>query len=315
MKILITGGRGFIGAKVVELLCQEHSVTVLDNNENYGLITSKELDRLYSWRERKWGKVNFIHGNVRDRMVGLKAFKNNPDLVIHLASYPRAKIVNQDPISGVSQIVDGTTNMLWHAKTFRAKKFVYISSSMVYGNFTKKINEEADTKPINIYGEAKLTGERLVKLFCKDSEMNYAIVRPSGVYGPGDLPDRVVSKFFEAAMANNPLKVHNGENKVDFTYRGDAAQGIVDVALSDVKNTSFNITYGNAITLQQAAEEIIKITGSKSKIIDTGRNTLYPDRGTLDISRAKQLVGYNPKFSFAEGLVSTYRWLKNHYGN
>ena len=82
------------------------------------------------------------------------------------------------------------------------------------------------------------------------------------------------------------------------------------MSLSKIHNTSFNITYGNAITLQKAAEEIVKITGSKSKIIDTGRNALYPDRGTLDISRARELVDYDPKFNFAEGLVSTYRWIK-----
>ena len=76
---------------------------------------------------------------------------------------------------------------------------------MVYGNFTNEIKEDADTKPINIYGEAKLAGERLVKLFCKDNKMNYAIVRPSGVYGPGDLPDRVISKFFESALKNKTL--------------------------------------------------------------------------------------------------------------
>ena len=132
--------------------------------------------------------------------------------------------------------------------------------------------------------------------------MDYAIVRPSGVYGPGDLPDRVISKFFEAAMSNKDLNVHNGKNKVDFTYRKDAAQGIIDVALSDTQKTSFNITYGNARTLQDAAELVVKITKSKSKIIDTGRNSLYPDRGTLNIDRAKQFVDYKPTTSLEDGL-------------
>ena len=96
--------------------------------------------------------------------------------------------------------------------------------------------------------------------------MDYNIIRPSGVYGPGDLPDRVISKFFEAAMTNKDLNVHNGANKVDFTYRKDAAQGIIDVSLSKENNQSFNITYGNARTLLDAAQTIVKITNSKSKI-------------------------------------------------
>lgn len=310
MKILVTGGNGFIGSKIVELLSPRHSVTVLDNDDTYGLISEKELKELYKWRQRNWKSTTFLNGDVRDPMMGLKAFKSRPDLVLHLASYPRAKIVNNNPVEGVSQIVDGTTNMLWHAKQFGAKKFVYISSSMVYGNFTKKIKEDADTKPINIYGEAKLAGERLVKLFCKDSKMQYAIVRPSGVYGPGDLPDRVISKFFEAAMQNKTLNVHNGNNKVDFTYRKDAAQGIIDVAMSKNSNNSFNITYGNAKTLQEAAELVVKITSSKSKIVDTGRNALYPDRGTLNIDRAKSLCGYKPTTGLEQGLQSYYNWIK-----
>ena len=311
MKILITGGNGFIGSKIVEMLSPKHSITVLDNDDTYGLISEKELKSLYKWRQRNWKSTTFINGDVRDPMMGLKAFKSRPSLVIHLASYPRAKIVNNNPVEGVSQIVDGTTNMLWHAQQFGAKKFVYVSSSMVYGNFKHKIKEDADTKPINIYGEAKLTGERLVKLFCKNSKLNYAIVRPSGVYGPGDLPDRVISKFFEAAMNNKDLNVHNGDNKVDFTYRKDAAQGIIDVALSVNQNTSFNITYGSARTLQHAAELVVKITKSKSKIIDTGRNALYPDRGTLNIDRAQKLCGYKPKINLKTGLQNYYEWLQN----
>jgi len=310
MKILVTGGNGFIGAKIVEILSEKHSVTVLDNDDTYGLISKEALKNLYKWRQRNWKSTTFISGDVRDPMMGLKAFKSRPTLVIHLASYPRAKIVNKNPVEGVSQIVDGTTNMLWHARQFGAKKFLYISSSMVYGNFSNEIKEDADTKPINIYGEAKLTGERLVKLFCNDEKMNYAIVRPSGVYGPGDLPDRVISKFFQAAMNDLPIEVHDGQNKVDFTYRKDAAQGIIDVAMSDTKNTSFNITYGNAKTLYEAAQLVIKVTNSKSKIIDTGKNLLYPDRGTLNIDRAKTLCGYMPKVDLETGLRKYYEYLK-----
>ncbi len=218
MKILVTGGNGFIGAKIVELLCDKHSVTVLDNNDTYGLLSQSALQKLISWRQKN------------NQMTGLKAFKSRPDIIIHLASYPRAKIVQTNPVEGVSQIVDGTVNMLWHAEKFGCKKFVYVSSSMVYGNYKDNTKEDADTKPVNIYGEAKLTGERIVKLFCKDKGIDYSIIRPSGVYGPGDLPDRVISKFFQAAMNNNTLTVHNGQNKVDFTYREDTAMGITQVA-------------------------------------------------------------------------------------
>jgi nucleoside-diphosphate-sugar epimerase len=311
MKILITGGNGFIGSKLVEILSQKHRVSILDNDLTYGLVSPAELQKYYDYRQRNWKNIGItLKGDVRDADVGLRAFKSNPDVVIHLAAYPRAKLVQDNPLEGISQIVDGTTNMLWHAEKFGVKKFVYVSSSMVYGNYRDGTAEDDDTKPTNIYGEAKLMGERLTKHFAARSGLKYNIIRPSGVYGPGDLPDRVLSKFFEAAMNNKSLNVHNGKNKVDFTYVDDTATGIAQVSLSEVYNTSFKITAGNAVSLQTAAKMVVRVTGSKSKIVDTGRNQLYPDRGTLDINRAKKYIKYKPQYDFKTGLEQYYDWIK-----
>lgn len=313
MRILVTGGYGFIGSKIVEMLCKDHHVIVVDNEDTYGIMTTEELKKLYEWRTRNWDlkRVQTITGDILDRLVCLKAFSHNPDIVIHLATYPRAKIVDKDPILGIPKVINTTTNLLWHSEKFGVRKFVYVSSSMVYGDFIDGTKEDASTKPKNIYGEAKLTGERMVKLFAKRDGLNYAIVRPSGVYGPGDMPDRVVSKFFDRAMSNQAITLHNGDNKVDFTYRQDAARGIVLAALSSVANVSFNITAGNATSLRTLAEKIIEITGSESDIEDIGNHKLYPMRGTLDISRAKDLLGYKPEFTLDEGLKSYYEWLQN----
>ena len=313
MKILVTGGKGFIGSKIVEMLSQDHKVTVVDNHDTYGIMTKQELDKLYQWRTRNWKaeNVSMIPGDILDRLVCLKAFSHNPEIVIHLATYPRAKIVDEDPILGIPKVINTTTNLLWHSSKWDIKKFVYISSSMVYGDFVDGTKEDANTKPKNIYGEAKLTGERMVKLFAKRDGLNYNIIRPSGVYGPGDMPDRVVSKFFEKAMSNKTITLHNGENKVDFTYRQDAARGIILAALSSVANVSFNITAGNATSLRTLAEKIIEITGSDSDVEDIGNHKLYPMRGTLDIGRAKDLLEYEPQFTLEQGLKSYYDWLQN----
>ena len=317
MKYLITGGLGFIGTKIIEKLSNDgHKITCVDNKDTYDIITAQALDKLIAWRTRNWKKENVqvIDGDILDRLVCLRAFKTNPDTVIHLATYPRAKIVDQDPINGIPKVIDTTTNLLWHAAKWKTKKFVYISSSMVYGDFVDGTREEASTKPQNIYGEAKLTGERLTKLFAKRDGLNYVIVRPSGVFGPGDLPDRVVSKFFSKAMNNEEIHLHNGENKVDFTYRQDAAYGIIKAANSEVANTSFNITAGNATSLRTLAETIIDITGSQSEIKDIGMHKLYPMRGTLDISRAKDLLDYQPQFTLRQGLESYYDWIRKYTG-
>jgi len=317
MKYLITGGLGFIGTKIIEKLSNDgHRVVCVDNKDTYDIISPPELEKLIAWRTRNWKKENvkIIDGDVLDRLICLRAFKTNPDTVIHMATYPRAKIVDQDPINGIPKVIDTTTNLLWHAAKWKTKKFVYISSSMVYGDFVDGTREEASTKPQNIYGEAKLTGERLTKLFAKRHGLNYVIVRPSGVFGPGDLPDRVVSKFFAKAMKNEEIHLHNGANKVDFTYRQDAAYGIIKAANSEVANTSFNITAGNATSLRTLAETIVDITGSKSEIKDIGMHDLYPMRGTLDISRAKDLLDYAPQFTLRQGLESYYDWIRKYTG-
>ena len=314
MKFLITGGKGFIGSKIVEMLSNDgHKITIVDNEDTYGIMTKEQLKKLYQWRTRNWKAENilYIQGDILDRLVCLKAVSHNPDIVIHLATYPRAKIVDNDPILGIPKVINTTTNLLWHAEKFGVRKFVYVSSSMVYGDFKDGTKEDARTKPKNIYGEAKLTGERLVKLFAKRDGLNYNIVRPSGVFGPGDMPDRVVSKFFDKAMTGKAITLHNGNNKVDFTYRQDAARGIVMAALSSVANVSFNITAGNATSLRTLAEKIINITGSDSDVEDIGNHKLYPMRGTLDISRAKDLLGYSPEFTLEQGLKRYYDWLQN----
>ena len=312
-KILVTGGKGFIGSKIVEQLSQDNKIIVVDNRDTYGLMKPEELQQLMNWRMRNWNHKNIfiIDGDVLNRLVCLKAFSHNPDAVIHLATYPRAKIVDQDPINGIPKVINTTTNLLWHSSKFGVSKFVYISSSMVYGDFKDGTREDAKTKPMNIYGEAKLAGERLVKLFAKRDNLNYAIVRPSGVYGPGDLPDRVVSKFFAKAMNNETITLHNGANKVDFTYRKDAAQGIIKATMKSVANTSFNITTGNATSLRDLAEMIVDITGSKSDIKDIGSHSLYPARGTLDINRARDLLEYEPEYTLRQGLEKYYEWLQN----
>ena len=165
MRFLVTGGFGFIGSQVVEQLCKEHSVTVLDNHDTYGIMDKTEADRLYKWRSRNWtSNVTHHRGDVMDRMSCLRSFSHRPDIVIHLAAYPRAKIVDNDPILGIPKIINGTTNLLWHSTNFGVRKFVYVSSSMVYGDFKDGMKEDGNTKPKNIYGEAKLAGERFTKL-------------------------------------------------------------------------------------------------------------------------------------------------------
>ena len=311
LKILVTGGEGFIGSWIVEKLSQMgHRVTTLDSGETYDVIQREELDRLCQWRQRNWKKVTKISGNVT--MPLDRVWLKKQDIVIHLASYPRARIVHDHPEMGVENIVVGTTGMLQDCVEYGIKRFVYVSSSMIYGDFADGADEKTVPNPINIYGEAKLTGEKLTQQFNRAFGLEYVIARPSGVYGAGDIPDRVLSKFFAASMNNRDITVHGADNRVDFTYVEDAADGIIRCALEkQAANKIFNITAGSAINLNEAAKKIIQLTGSKSQVKDTGKNKLYPNRGTLDVSQAQKLLGYQPQHSFDQGIAKYYEWLQN----
>ena len=311
LKILVTGGEGFIGSWIVEKLSQMgHRVTTLDSGETYDVIQREELDRLCQWRQRNWKRVTKISGNVT--MPLDRVWLKKQDIVIHLASYPRARIVHDHPEMGVENIVVGTTGMLQDCVEYGVKRFVYVSSSMIYGDFADGADEKTVPNPINIYGEAKLTGERLTQQFNRAFGLEYVIARPSGVYGAGDIPDRVLSKFFDAAINNQDISVHGADNRVDFTYVEDAADGIIRCALEkQAANKIFNITAGSAINLNEAAKKIIQLTGSKSQVKDTGKNKLYPNRGTLDVSQAQELLGYQSQHSFDQGIAKYYEWLQN----
>ena len=311
MRILVTGGEGFIGSCIVEKLCElKHQVYTLDNHDTYGLLEQSQLQKIYEWRKRNWAsKVHTYKGSVLDSNKVLSAFQNKPDVVIHLASYPRAKIVHQNPMMGIDNIVNGTINLLEHCKKFNTQRFVFVSSSMIYGNFNDGVKEGDKTKPINIYGEAKLAAERFCKHFQNHAGVEYVIARPSGVYGPGDIPDRVVTTFHRQALANETICVHKGINAVDFTYVEDAADGIIQCAVNpSAANLSFNISSGEGTHLMDLAKHIVSLTDSKSEVKIQGTNLIYPSRGALDISRAKDILGYNPRTSLLKGLFNYHQW-------
>src|ERR1035437_693897 len=123
-----------------------------------------------------------------------------PKVVIHLASFPRQKVVNKNPQLGSRSMSEGLLNLLEASVRGGTKRFVYISSSMVYGDFTNGVLEDAPCHPQGQYGIMKLAGEWLVRDYTKRLGMSHTIIRPSAVYGPLDVEDRVISKFILQAM-------------------------------------------------------------------------------------------------------------------
>lgn len=317
-RVLITGGLGLIGHNVViKLIKAGHQVYITDTITNYGIIPQDEIDYLVDERIKKiknsiggvfrWSTSDI--SNAPQMHTLFDYFK--PNIVIHMASFPRQKVVNADPAAGAKVMSEGLLNLLEASKRFNVSKFVYISSSMVYGDFTDDVTEDAVCNPQGQYGIMKLAGEWLVKDYSRRGCFNHIIIRPSAVYGPLDVEDRVIAKFMLTAMRNGTLKVNGAKETLDFTYVEDAAEGIVASALSDnTDNKTYNITKSHSRTLLDAARLAVNIAG-KGEIEVKDRDLDFPSRGALNIDAAKKDFGFDPKVDVEEGFQIYYDWLSN----
>jgi nucleoside-diphosphate-sugar epimerase len=311
-KFLVTGGLGLIGHNVVARLEKDHEVSIIDNRTTYGIIPQAEIDYLMSERlqkiqTRKIYSASIESAETVDYVIG----QNAVDVIVHMASFPRQKVVNANPAAGADVMMRGLINMLESAKKHKVKRFVYISSSMVYGDFEDQVLEDDECSPQGQYGIMKLAGEWLVKDYARKTGMEYVIIRPSAVYGPLDVEDRVVAKFMLTAMRGNTLKVNGESETLDFTYVDDAADGIVAAATRIMcRNMVFNITKSHSVTLLEAAEMIVKIVG-KGTIEVKDKDADFPSRGALNIDRARTILGFDPKVDVEQGFREYYDWLSN----
>lgn len=311
MRILVTGGCGFIGHHVVEQLQQlGHQVRVIDNVTRYGIIPWDEHNYLIQERKSVFNADTIMHQvDVESSIVNTVFEMFLPEIVIHLASIPRQRVVNSNPQAGARVLCEGLLNLLETSVKYRVRKFVYVSSSMVYGDFTDNVKEDAHCTPQGSYAIMKYMGEQLVKDYSRRGLFEHVIIRPSAVYGPLDIEDRVVSKFLLGALRGEVLNVNGPEERLDFTYVDDTASGIVGATMSDnTRNKTYNITRSESISLLQAAELAVKIAGAGSIQINE-RDLEFPSRGSLNIDAARQDFGYTPRVDFTDGLLRYHDWL------
>lgn len=313
MKILVTGAAGFIGHNVVRFLEQQgHECFGIDSRTDYGFIPRAELDYLIRERCRRIQALTHVV-DIRDRetitpFVGMF----NVSTIVHLASFPRQKVVKQNPSLASEVMITGLINLLEAAVKFKVKRFVYISSSMVYGDFAGNVTEDAVCNPQGQYGIMKYMGEKLVADYSRQFGFDYTIIRPSAVYGELDVEDRVVSKFILNAIREEPI-VPRGQGEVlDFTHVDDVALGIAQATVSEnAKNKTYNLTRsGEPHTLLRAAQLAIQAAGGYGSIQPTARDTDFPSRGLLNIERARNDFGYNPVINVEEGFQRYHDWIK-----
>ena len=310
--ILVTGGLGLIGHNVVKRLQDKgHLVSIVDSKTNYGIIPQDEIDYLMIERRKKIDRDSYIYErDICDAHAVDHIFNvEQPEIVIHMASFPRQKVVNANPAAGSRVMSEGLLNLLEASNKYDVRKFIYMSSSMVYGDFTDDVTEDYNCKPQGQYGIMKLAGEWLVKDYTRKTNLVHTIIRPSAVYGPLDVEDRVISKFMLTAMREDTLNVNGEKETLDFTYVEDAADGIVAATLSDnTENKTYNITKSHSVTLLNAAHLAIKLAGGGTLLIKN-KDADFPSRGSLNIDAARKDFGFNPKVDVEEGFNYYYEWL------
>lgn len=314
--ILITGGLGFIGHNLAKYYIEQgHMVTIVDNIAN-GAGDNAELIKYRVESLRNDNQLcNFFHNDISDYvtiMDRIKTLPTKPRSIIHLASHANQRAVSMDSRNAVSNMHTSTLVVSEIAKALNIK-LIFISSSMAYGNFTNMPqSEKSELAPINLYGLLKKQGEELVRLMWG----NHVIIRPSAVYGPGDNAGRVLGIWVEACIRNKPISITNGATLLDFTYVDDLVQGIVKAEKYGSAGNVYNITRGQARSLNEAAMILNELLNGNQQIRrfnDILDNSQEPIRGALDISTAENHLGYKPKYDLESGLRLYVNWAKRYY--
>jgi nucleoside-diphosphate-sugar epimerase len=318
-KVLITGGAGFIGSHTVrKLLDQGEEVAVYDFFHQYIFPMQPTFLENMQYRFDVLLKGAQILRGSTDNQDELRrqVLAINPDYIIHLAALPLANIALRQSEEAFNSIVRGTVNMLEILRDMSGvQKFVYVSSSMIYGDFAQApMPEDGAKDPKEIYGGMKLAGEILVKVFSKRYGIPYAIVRPSAVYGPTDNNRRVLQIFVESAILGLSITVVNPDTTcLDFSFVEDVAQGISLVTQSrNATNEDLNITRGEGRSLGEAVQILRGLFPNLQADTKIEEQGYRPERGALDISKARKLVGYNPSYSLEAGLEKYVAFVLAH---
>ena len=327
-KILLVGGCGFIGHNLSLYLKKKgHCPVIVDSlavNNIYSLDNLEiKNQKLYKSNLEsrvsllKKNKIDLIIQDARnyDSISKLYA-KINPEIIIHLAAVSHANRSNKDPHSTFDHSLRTLENTLDFSKSNKTH-VIYISSSMVYGNFEgKDVDEKTECKPMGIYGTLKYAGELMIKSYNQVFDLPYTIIRPSALYGERCVSRRVGQIFIENAIQDLDININgDGNDKLDFTYIGDLVRGITYCCENkNAINETFNITYGYSRKINELID-ILKSEFPKININYKEREKFMPERGTLKTSKAQNLLNFRAEYPIESGYLKYISWYKDFWNN
>ena len=316
--ILVTGGAGFIGSNLVDSLLEssENRVTCLDNFDTF---YKPRVKRNNIKTHLKNPRYTLVEGDVRNLSAVKSWLSKHYDVIIHLAAKVGVIPSLKDPQLYTEVNVLGTQNLLEFARESNCRKFIFASSSSIYGiNPNLPWNEkEIVLMPISPYASTKISGELLGHVYSHLYDFQFISLRLFTVYGPRQRPDLAIHKFVELISKGKPITIFGeGETKRDYTYIDDIVSGfIAALDYSSSKYEVINLGNNKPLKLIKLIEEIEKILGKKAII-----NKLPQRPGDVpityaNISKAERLLNYKPTTSFSDGLQKFINWYKQQNEN
>jgi UDP-glucose 4-epimerase len=311
-RVLLSGGAGFIGTALTGRLVEENEVVVLDNMRRNALA------------EVAWGKhknLSVIVGDVRDAGVVSQAMSGVTH-VVHLASIAGVDTVMNRPVETMEVTLLGTVNMLRAAHSRGVvQRFIDFSTSEVFGRYAYKVSESDITSQGAVgearwtYAVSKLATEHLCHNYFRQHGLPTVAVRPFNIYGPGQIGEGAIHHFVRRAIADEPIQVHNDGAQIRaWCYVEDIIDAVLCALVRpEAVGQSFNI--GNprsSVTIYHLAREVVRVAGSKSEI--QFKSWPHPDVELRipDITKARELLGFEPRFELEEGLRRTIEWYREN---
>jgi len=314
MKIVVTGGAGFIGSHLIDrLLIEGHTVINIDN---FDAFYNEKIKRDNIKEHFKYNNYSLHEVDIRDKVALDHVIPNDTNVIVHLAAKAGVRPSIQDPITYQEVNVMGTQNLLEVAKQKEIKQFVFASSSSVYGKNPNVPWREDDAvlQPISPYASTKVSGELLGHVYSHLYGIRFLALRFFTVYGPRQRPDLAIHKFLNMLSEDQEIMLYgDGSTRRDYTYVEDIVNGII--ASIDYKESLYEIVnLGNnqTVTLSKLVETIEEISGFTAKKEFGPEQAGDVKQTWANVDKAKALLGYKSSFKLEKGLKNFVIWHKKN---
>lgn len=314
--ILVTGGAGFIASNLIRVLLATSNYKVI-SIDNFDLFYARQIKESNLEAFINHSDFTFYEGDILDGSL-LESLNHNIDAIVHLAAKAGVRPSIEDPI-GYQRVNEvGTLKLLEFAKRRKIKRFVFASSSSVYGVNKNVPWNESDKllTPISPYAATKLSGEMMGHVYSHLFDINFIALRFFTVYGPGQRPDLAIHKFFKLIQDDKPIDVYgDGSTFRDYTYVGDIVAGILKAVNYSSSNKFEIINLGNhaTVSLKELISSIEAVMNKKATINYLPEQPGDVPKTYADIDKAKEILKYDPKTDIKEGLSSFYQWFLKFY--